>query len=191
MHSFIKLGVAALGASLVGLAAAAPETYTIDPSHTSPYFGYSHFGFSNQLHRFDRSSGHITIDRAAKTGSVDVTIDATSVNTGFPVFDKHIQSEDFFATAQYPEITFKSSKVNFQGDTPVSVDGQLTVKGVTKPVTLKLTHFTMRPHPMKQRPALGANATAQIKRSDFNMGKYAPNVSDEVDLSIAVEAVSE
>ncbi len=191
MNKLLLAVVATLSVAVVPLASAAPATYTIDPTHTSPHFAYSHFGFSTQLHRFDRTSGSVTLDREARSGSVDVTIDATSVNTGFPVFDKHIQGEDFFATAQYPSITFKSTKVNFQGDEPVSVEGQLTIKGVTKPVTLKLSSFTLKQHPMKQRPALGANATAQVKRSEFNMGKYAPNVTDEVTLSIAVEAIME
>ena len=172
-------------------ALAAPETYVIDTTHTAPRFEYSHFGFSNQLHRFDKTSGKIVIDRASKTGSVDVTIDATSVNTGFPVFNEHIQGDDFFATASYPTITFKSTAVKFEGDKPVAVDGNLTVKGVTKPVTLTVTSFQSMPHPMLKKDAIGANAVARIKRSEFNMGKYAPYVSDDVTLSIGVEAIKE
>jgi polyisoprenoid-binding protein YceI len=177
--------------SLAGAAFAAPESFSIDTAHTAPRFEYSHFGYSNQVHSFDKTSGNIVIDREAKTGSVEVTIDAKSVNTGFPVFNEHIQGEDFFNTAAYPTITFKSTRVKFKNDKPVAVDGDLTIKGVTRPVTLTVTSFQAMPHPMLKKDAIGANAFARIKRSDFNMGKYAPYVSDEVKLSIAVEAVKE
>lgn len=170
---------------------AAPETFVIDPDHTAPRFEYSHFGYSNQMHRFDKTSGKIVINRAAQTGSVEVTIDATSVNTGLALFNTHIQDEDFFDTAKHPKINFKSTKVRFDGGKPVAVEGNLTIKGVTRPVTLTMTSFHSMPHPMTKKDAIGANATTKIKRSDFNMGKYAPNVSDEVTLSIAVEAIKE
>jgi polyisoprenoid-binding protein YceI len=186
-----KLSLALAIASLAGAASAAPETFAIDPTHTAPRFEYTHLGYSNQQHRFDKTSGKIVIDRAAKTASVDVTIDARSVNTGYAVFNEHIQGEDFFSTAAYPTITFKSTGVRFEGDKPVAVDGNLTMKGVTKPVTLTVTHFHTMPHPMLKKDAIGANATARIKRSDFNMGKNAPYVSDDVTLTFAVEAVKE
>lgn len=172
---------------LTSAAHAAPETYTIDNSHTFPYFTYSHFGFSTQSHRFDRTSGTVSIDRAGKTGTVDVVIDATSVNTGFPLFNEHIQSEDFFDTAQHPTITFKSKAMKFKGDQPVSVTGDLTLKGVTRPVTLAISQFKCMTHPVRKVDACGANASTTLKRTDFNMGKYAPGVSDEVSLVIAIE----
>lgn len=177
----------ALGTSAI----AAPETFNIDPSHTAPRFEYNHFGYSNQQHRFDTTSGTIVIDRAAHTGSVDVTIDAKSVNTGYALFNGHIQSPDFFDTAQHPTITFKSTMVKFDGDKPVAVEGNLTIKGATKPVTLTLTSFHSMKHPMAKKDAIGANAFAKIKRSDFNMGKYAPAVGDEITLTIAVEAIKQ
>lgn len=186
-----KLTIAIALAFLAGTAYAAPETFVIDATHTAPRFEYSHFGYSRQVHRFDKTSGRVVVDREAKTGSVDVTIDAKSVNTGYALFNEHIQSEDFFDTARYPTITFKSTKVEFKGDVPAAVNGDLTIKGVTRPVTLTVTSFHAMPHPMLKRDAIGANAVAQIKRSDFNMGKYAPNVSDDVTLSIAMEAVKE
>lgn len=186
-----KLALALVFASITTIAFAAPETFNIDPAHTAPRFEYSHFGYSNQLHRFDKTSGKIVFDREARTGSVDITIDAKSVNTGFPLFNEHIQDADFFDTAKYPTITFKSTSVKFDGDKPVSVDGNLTVKGVTKPVTLTLTSFQAMPHPMLKKDAIGANAVTKIKRTEFNMGKYAPYVSDEVTLIIAVEAIKE
>lgn len=186
-----KLATAIALSSLAASAVAAPETFGIDPTHTAPRFEYSHFGYSNQLHRFDKTSGKIVIDRAAKAGSVEVTIDAKSVNTGYPLFNEHIQGEDFFHTASHPVITFKSTMVHFDGDKPTAVDGNLTIKGVTKPVTLTVTSFQAMPHPMLKKDAIGANAVTKIKRSDFNMGKYAPYVSDEVTLTIGVEAVKE
>lgn len=175
--------------SLSSIAFAAPETYVLDVNHTKPRFEYNHFGYSTQLSRFDTVSGTITIDRAARTGSADVTIDAKSVNTGSTVFNGHIQGEDFFDTEKYPTITYKSDKFKFDGDKLVAVEGDLTIKGVTRPVTLTVTSMLCMPHPMTKKDACGANATAKVKRSDFNMGKYAPYVSDEVTLSIPVESM--
>ncbi|MBL0165919.1 MAG: polyisoprenoid-binding protein [Propionivibrio sp.] len=189
-----KLALVVAASSLCAFSAAAlaaPETFVIDPNHTAPRFEYSHYGYSNQMHRFDKTSGKIVLDRAAQSGSVEVTIDATSVNTGLALFNTHIQGEDFFDTAKYPNISFKSTKVRFDGGKPVAVDGNLTIKGVTRPVTLKMTSFHAMPHPMNKKDAIGANASTKIKRSDFNMGKYVPDVSDEVTLSIAVEAIKE
>jgi len=170
---------------------AAPESFSIEPTHTYPRFEYSHFGYSNQQQRFDKTSGKIVVDRAAKTGSVDVTIDAKSVNTGYALFNSHLQGADFFDTEKFPTITFKSTQVKFDGDKPVAVDGNLTIKGVTKPVTLTVTSFHTMPHPMLKKDAIGANAVAKVKRSEFNMGKNVPYVSDEVTLSIAVEAIKD
>lgn len=185
----IALLLLAAGFSLNALAA--PETYVIDGSHTFPRFEYSHFGYSNQVSRFDKTTGTIVLDRAAKTGSVDVTIDTTSVNTGFPVFNEHIQGEDFLDTKKFPTITFKSTKLNFAGDKLASVDGQLTIKGIAKPVRLDVTSFQCMEHPMLKKDACGANAVTKIKRTEFNAGKYAPYVGDEVTLTIPVEAVKQ
>jgi len=186
-----KLIALTFAASLSSGAFAAPETYNIDPTHTLPRFEYSHFGYSTQLSKFDKTSGTIVLDRAAKKGSVDVVIDATSVNTGYALFNGHIQGEDFFNTAKYPSITFKSNQLKFDGDKLAAVTGNLTIKGVTKPVTLTLTSFHCMLHPMLKKDACGANATVTVKRSDFNMGKHAPYVSDEVKLTIPVEAIKQ
>lgn len=186
-----KLLVLAVATSLSSAALAAPETYVIDGKHTMPRFEYSHFGYSTQSSRFDSTSGKITLDRTAKSGAVEVTIDARSVNTGLALFNEHIQAEDFFDTAKYPAITYKSRSLKFDGDKPVAVEGDLTVKGVTRPVTLTITSFHCMPHPMLKKDACGANATAKIKRSEFNAGKHAPHVSDEVTLIIPIEAVKE
>lgn len=186
-----KLVAMMIAAALSSVAYAAPDTYVIEQNHTLPRFEYSHMGYSIQLSRFDSTSGKITLDRAAKSGSVDVTIDAKSVNTGSALFNGHIQGEDFFDTAKYPTITYKSNKIKFDGDKVASVDGDLTIKGVTKPVTLTVNSFLCMPHPMMKKEVCGATATAKVKRSDFNMGKYAPLVGDEVTLTIPVEAIKQ
>ncbi|MBU1395721.1 MAG: YceI family protein [Gammaproteobacteria bacterium] len=178
-------------AAFSAAAQAAPVTYVIDNSHTYPHFSYNHLGFSNQTHKFDKTSGKVVLDRVGKAGSVAVVIDATSVNTGHALFNEHLQSADFFDTARHPTITFTSSKMAFRGYQPVSLVGDLTIKGVTRPVTLTLTHFKCQPHPMLKVEACGANASTQVKRSEFNMGKNVPFVSDEVTLTLAIEAVKE
>lgn len=188
MQRFAALTIAA---ALSSAAYAAPETYVIEPSHSMPRFEYSHLGYSIQLSRFDSTSGKITLDRAAHTGSVDITIDAKSVNTGSTLFNSHIQGEDFFDTAKYPTITYKSNTLRFEGDKLVAVDGELTIKGITKPVTLTVNSLLCMPHPMLKKDACGATATATVKRSDFNMGKHAPYVSDEVTLTIPVESIKQ
>ncbi len=190
-----KTLTALLLASAVSLPAlpalAAPETFAIEGTHTYPRFSYSHFGYSTQLSRFDKTTGTIVFDKAAKTGTVDIVIDTKSVNTGFTTFNEHIQGEDFLDTAKYPTATFKSTKVVFEGDKPVAVEGNLTLKGVTRPVTLTVTSFQAMPHPMMKKDAIGANAWTVVKRSEFNAGKYAPYVGDEVRIDIAVEAIKQ
>lgn len=192
MTTFRRLLLAAsLSIAATAPALAAPETFVIDSTHTFSRFAYSHFGYSKQESRFNQNSGKIVIDRAAKTGSVDVTIDTKSVDTGFPLFNEHIQGEDFLNTEKHATATFKSTKLKFEGDKLAAVDGNLTLKGVTKPVTLTVSSFQCMPHPMLKKEACGANASTTVKRSDFNMGKYAPYVGDEVTITIAVEAVKE
>jgi polyisoprenoid-binding protein YceI len=192
MKALTRLSTALILAAVAAAPAlAAPESYALDAGHTFPRFSYSHFGYSTQLSRFNKTTGKIVFDKAAKTGSVDITIDTKSVDTGFPLFNEHIQSADFLDTAQFPTATFKSTKVVFDGDKPTAIEGNLTLKGVTRPVTLTVTSFQAMPHPILKKDAIGANANVTVKRSDFNAGKYAPNVSDEVRIDIAVEAIKE
>ena len=180
-----------LAAALAAPAVAAPETYVLDSAHSFPRFSYNHFGYSTQVGRFNKTTGKIIYDKEAKTASVDIVIDATSVDSGFPVFNEHLRGEDFFDTAKYPTATFKSTKVVFEGDKPSAIEGTLTIKGITKPVTLTVTSFHAMPHPMKKKDAIGANAFTTVKRSDFNAGKYAPNVGDEIRIDLGVEAIKE
>lgn len=182
---------AAFASLFVGQAFAAPQTFVVEPSHTFPRFSYDHWGMSKQILRFNKTTGTVVLDKDAEQAHVDIAIDMTSIDTGFALFDEHIQNEDFLDTAQYPKATYQSTKVIFEEGTPVSIEGELTIKGVTKPVTLTVTSFFNDAHPMLDKEAIGANATAVIKRSDFNAGKYAPNVGDEVTLDIAIEAIAQ
>ncbi|MDP3538938.1 MAG: YceI family protein [Azonexus sp.] len=192
MQKLSKLTAALILAAVAASPAlAAPETYVADSTHTFSRFSYSHFGYSTQLSRFNKNSGKVVFDKVAKTGAVDIVIDTKSVDTGADTFNEHIQGEDFLDTAKYPTATFKSTKVIFEGDKPAKIEGNLTLKGVTKPVTLTVTSFQAMPHPMLKKDAIGANAFTVVKRSEFNAGKYAPYVGDEVRIDIAIEAIKE
>jgi polyisoprenoid-binding protein YceI len=191
MKKMSQLVSALIFAITASAALAAPETYVLDGSHTFPRFSYSHLGYSTQLSRFNTTTGKVVFDKAAKTGSVDVEIDTKSVDTGSTLFNEHIQGEDFLDTAKYPKAIFKSTKVVFEGEKPVKIEGNLTIKGVTKPVTLTVTSFQAMPHPMQKKDAIGANAYTTIKRTEFNAGKYAPHVGDEVRIDIALEAIKQ
>ena len=180
----------ALTSAVATVAMAAPVTYNVDGAHTFPRFSYSHFGYSTQLSSFSKTKGKVVFDAEAKSGSVEIVIDTKSVSTGSTDFNEHIQGEDFLDTTKFPEATFKSTKVLFEGDKPKAIEGVLTLKGVTKPVTLTVTSFQAMPHPMLKKPAIGANAFTLIKRSEFNAGKYAPYVGDEVRIDIAIEAIA-
>jgi polyisoprenoid-binding protein YceI len=168
--------------------AAAPETYTIDARHTFPSFEVMHLGMSLQRGRFNKTTGTITVDTAARTGTVDVTIDANSVNTGVDKLEEHLRAEDFLNTSQYPTITFKGSNMTFEGDKVKSVAGDLTMRGVTRPVTLSATHFNCGAHPMNKKPMCGGEFVATIKRSDWGIKYAIPNLADDMLLRINVEA---
>ena len=190
MKIISKLAAALLLSAAVSAPAfAAADTYAIDTNHTFPRFSYKHLGFSTQLSRFNKVSGQVVLDKEAKTGNVDITIDMKSVDTGSKLFDEHIQAEDFLNTAQFPTATFKSTKVVFNGDKPAEITGDLTMKGITKQVTLTVTSFLAMPHPMQKKDAIGADAYTVVKRTEFNMGKYAPHVGDDVRIDISLEAV--
>ena len=186
-----KIFALLIAAGISMSAFAAPESFTSDDNHTFSSFSYSHFGYSIQTSRFNNTTAKFTVDRAAKTGSVEATIDTKSVDTGSKLFDGHIQGEDFLDTAKFPTATYKSTKFNFDGDKLASIDGNLTLKGITKPVKLVVTHLQCADHPMMKKMACGANATATIKRTEFNAGKYAPYVGDDVTLTFAIESIKD
>ncbi|MFO1318904.1 MAG: YceI family protein [Burkholderiales bacterium] len=189
---FLSTGtkLAVLGTLLaVGMPAqAAPENYTVDSRHTFPVFEVGHLGFSLQRGRFNQSSGKISLDREARTGSVELTIDAASIDMGIDKWDTHMKGEDFFNVQKYPTITYKSTKMLFDGDKVVGAEGDLTLLGVTKPVKVTLTDFACGANPYNKKPLCGGNATVQIKRSEFGMTYGLPNFTDNVKIMIPVEA---
>lgn len=182
-----KLAIAALLGAIACNAAAA-DTYELDPTHTFPYFELEHLGLSKFTGRFDKTSGTATLDLAKKTGSVEVKIEVDSISTGVDKLDEHLQKDDFFDAKKFPTITFKSTAFKFDGDKLDEVKGELTIHGVTKPVTLEVEHFACKEHPMKKVPACGINLEGTIKRSEFGISTYVPMVGDEVKLRIEAEA---
>ena len=178
-------------AGLLALAAAAPvlaepESFELDPTHTYPSFEVNHLGFSVMRGSFTSTKGTLTLDNAAKKGSVEATIDAGSVSTGFAKRDEHLRSKDFFNVEQFPTLTFKAD--NFTWDAkPTQVAGNLTMLGVTKPVTLQVepTKCDTR---IDKAFVCGAVVTTTIKRTDFGMKAYVPYISDDIKVQIEVEA---
>lgn len=185
-----RLLAAAALALATTVAFAAPLTYKIDANHTDVIASWSHFGFSNPIAHFGKVDGFITYD-PAKVGDskVEVTIPLSGLNSHVEAFDEHLRSDDFFDAANHPNITFKSTSVKSAGKDKLAVTGDLTIKGITKSVTLDVTINKLGMQPMAKREAAGFEATTTIKRSDFGVGKYAPNVSDEVKISITTEAI--
>ncbi|MHB1092987.1 YceI family protein [Thiobacillus sp.] len=185
MQRFVLLTALVVSAAS---AMAAPEIYVIDSSRTSSQFSYRYLGFSSQTNRFEKINGTVVLDRNSRSGSADITIDAMSVNTGQAMLDAQMKATDFFDAANYPVITFKSGKMSLS-DEPSRLTGDLTIKGVTRPVTLAVTHFQCMQDPESRVDVCGANATLTLRRSDFNMGKYAFLVGDDITLSLALKAV--
>ncbi len=186
-----KTLISAILATSSVFAFAAPESYTIDSTHTYPSFAVNHLGFSTARGVFEKTTGKVVIDRAAKKGSIDISIDTASLNTNLGKRDEHLKSADFFNVAQYPTMTFKSDKLKFKGDKLVGVDGELTLLGVTKPVSLKVSNSTFGDHPMMKKAWAGADASATIKRSEFGMSTYVPAVGDEVSITLQIEAMKD
>lgn len=164
-------------------------SYEIDPAHTYPNFTVSHLGFSTMHGRFGKTKGTLEMDIDKGTGSVNIVIDTASINTGFKKRDDHLRSPDFFNAVEFPEITFKSTKATFTGKTKAKIDGKLTIKGVTKPVSLNVTHIKCGPHPFNKKQVCGFDANASIKRSDFGIKYGLPGIGDFVKLNFEVEAV--
>lgn len=189
MTRFALAPLVAAAALVASVAHAAPATYTIEPTHTFVTFEAKHFGVSTNRGRFDKKSGTITIDPAAKTGQVDIVIETGSINTGTVPFDGHLKSKDFFNAEAFPQATFKSSKVNFDGDKVSSVEGNLTLLGQTRPVTLKATGYGCYDHPRFQRQVCGGDFETTIQRADFGMTYGLPGIPNDIKLVIQVEAV--
>ncbi len=179
-------------------ALAAPLTYTIDSFHSFPNFSINHLGMSTIQGRFDKMTGKIVLDTAAKTGSLDVKVSTASVSTGDAKRadgarsrDEHLRSADFFNSAEFPDMVYKSTKLNFNGEALESVEGTLTLLGVSKPVKLNVSSFKCGPHPFSKKPMCGAAIEGVVHRTDFGMKFGVPGISDEVKLSIGIEAYPE
>jgi polyisoprenoid-binding protein YceI len=180
----------AMLALVTGSAIAAPVTYNVDPNHTYPSFEADHFGgLSNWRGKFDKSSGTITLDKEKGTGKVEIAIDASSIDFGHPKLNEHAKSAEIFDVAKFPTATYKGTLTKFKDGAPTEVDGQFTLHGVTKPLTLKIDQFKCMMHPMTKKEVCGADATATLNRADFGVNygdKYGFN--QEVKLQIQVEA---
>lgn len=186
MNLLAALCVAALGTQARG------ETYAIDPTHTFATYEVVHFGTSTNRGRFDRKQGTVQLDKAAKTGRVEVTIDTTSVNTGVAQLDKHLQSKDFFDSANHPSATFRGDDFVFDGDNLVAVHGTLTLRGQTVPVQLKATRFNCYINPMLRRETCGGDFVATLKRSEWGVDYGVKlGIPDELRLLIQVEAIKQ
>ncbi len=180
------LSVAALGAQ------AQAASYALDPTHTFVTFEIGHFGTSTNRGRFDKKSGSVQFDRAAKTGKLEVTIDTTSINTGTEPFNKHLQSKDFFNAAEFPTAKFVADKFSFNGDKVTEVAGQLTLLGKTNPVVLKASNFNCYDNPMLKREVCGGDFDTTIQRSQWGMN-WGLNMGfpDAVRLVVQVEAIKQ
>lgn len=172
-------------------AAAAGVTYKLDPAHTNVIASWSHFGYSNPSANFGDVDGYLVYDAAdVSKSSVRVSLPLSGLNAFSDKFNVHLNSADFFESARFPAATFKSTQVEAVGAGKLKVTGNLTIKDITRPVVLDVTLNGSGEHPMRKVPAIGFDATATIKRSDFGLGKYAPAVSDEVVLRITTEAAA-
>lgn len=190
--AFKSLFAASVFALVASASAFAADTYKLDANHTSVTFQYTHFGFSHPTGKFMNAVGSVTLDDATPANSsVEVSFDINGINTGVAALDTHLKSADFFDAAKFPTATFKSTKVVQTSATTADVTGDLTIHGVTKPVTLKVTLNKKDVHPMMKKVDAGFTATGTINRSDFGMGNYVPAVSDQVDLYIEAEAIAQ
>ena len=192
MKTIFKSLIAASAFALFASGSAfAADAYKIDPNHSSVTFQYTHFGFSHPTGKFMNAVGTVNLDKADPSkSSVEVSFDVAGVNTGVPALDAHLKTPDFFDAAKFPTATFKSTKVVVTGKDTAKVTGDLTIHGVTKPVTLDVKLNKLDLNMMKKEDA-GFTATATIKRSDFGMGNYVPAVSDQVDLYIEAETIKQ
>ena len=184
-----KTLIAAALFAFAGAAFAAPVTYKLDPGHTNVLASWNHFGYSNPSINFGQVDGTLVYDAdQVSASSVQVTLPLTGLSALADQFYDHLTSDKWFDAAKYPAATFKSTRVEAAGEGKLKVTGDLTIKGITKPVVLDATLNKASEHPMKKVPAIGFDATATIKRSDFGVGLFAPMVGDEVTLRITTEA---
>jgi len=167
------------------------DTYTIDSHHTMPMFEVNHLGFSTQRGRFDRAEGAITLDVEKHSGRVMFKIHADSIDMGFDQWNDHMKSKDFFNVIDYPEITFTSESIRFNGEDPVSADGTLSLLGVTKPLRIAITHFKCGNNPITKKEVCAGDIETKLKRSDFGMNTYLPAIGDDIVVKVPVEAIKD
>ena len=178
-------------AAVASAAHAETATYAIDPTHTFVTFEAKHFGTTTNRGRFDKKSGTVVLDKAARTGKIDITIDMSSINTGTAAFDKHLKDKDFFNAEAFPTATFSSDKLVFDGDKVTAVEGRLTLLGKTQPVTLKALGYGCYENPRLKAEVCGGDFETTIKRSDYGMKFGLPGIPDDVKLVIQAEAVKQ
>ena len=179
-----------LGALLLALPlAVAAETYSVDSMHSMPTFTFKHLNLSSFRGRFEKTTGIIEFDPVRHSGNADIVINIDSVSTGVPMLDQCLKSAKFFDSARFPTATFKSNRFKFSGEQLVSVSGDLSLHGITKPVVLQVAYLSCREHPLLSVPSCGADAIVTIKRSEFGLDAFIGNDSDEVKVEIAVEAL--
>lgn len=184
------LSLFAASAFAVPGGAGGATTYEIDPDHTQVLASWSHFGFSNPVANFGEARGTIVYDADnVSASSVQVTLPLSGLQAFVPAFNEHLRSADFFEAAKYPEVTFRSTQVETAAEGALKVSGDLTIKGITRPVVLDVTLNQAAEQPMAKRQAIGFDATTTVRRTDFGLGLYAPGVSDEVTLRITTEAI--
>ena len=189
--NFKALTIGLAVASVTTISMAKPVAYQIDPTHTATVFTWNHFGFSTPSANFSDIQGTINVDNAKPANSsVNVTIPLSSLNTNVKALDDHLKTADFFDAEKYPNITFKSTKVQAISKTKYKITGDLTVKNVTKPVVLDAVLNKQGEHPMAKVPAIGFNATTSFNRSAFGIGNYVPNVGDKITVNITTEATA-
>lgn len=180
----------AAACALAGTAYAAPERFEIDPTHTFVYFEVTHFNTSTVRARFDRIEGFVEVDRKSDKGQAEMTIDMSSINSGVPDFDKHLQTADFFDVGKWPEAKFVGKTFNFEGDTLKSVEGELTLLGQTNPVTLEGKRFNCYDQPVMKVHVCGGDFETVIMRSQWGMNwGIDMGVPDDVRLLIQIEAI--
>ena len=168
---------------------AAPVTYTMDPDHTTVAAKWNHFGFSNPVILFGDVDGTIVYDADnVSASSVQVTLPLSGLESNVPAFNDHLLTDDFFDAEQFPEVTFRSTSVESAGDDKLKITGDLTIKDITREVVLDATINRVGPHPMSEQPTAGFDASTTLKRSEFGLGMFVPNVADEIELHITTEA---
>ena len=191
MKSLPLIAFATALLATTGIARAESATYNLEPTHTYVTFEARHFGTSTNRGRFDKKEGSITLDRAAKTGKAEITIDTASISTGLALFDSHLKGENFLKSKDFPTAKFVGDKFSFDGDKVTAVTGTLTLLGKTLPVTLTATNYNCYDSPFFKREVCGGDFETTIQRTDYGMGYGMPVIPDDIKLLIQIEAIKQ